>query len=72
MYKVIYHYEVNGEAKSFVSDVFMTVEAAKNTFLMHLTATLSLTMSTKIPILMKAIWLKSIVKLSREITRLNM
>lgn len=29
MYKVIYHYEVNGEAKSFVSDVFMTIEAAK-------------------------------------------
>jgi len=29
MYKVNYHYEVNGEAKSFVSDVFMTVEAAQ-------------------------------------------
>ena len=29
MYKVIYHYEVSGEAKQLVSDVFMTIEAAK-------------------------------------------
>lgn len=29
MYKVIYHYEVRGEAKSFVADVFMTLEKAR-------------------------------------------
>ena len=29
MFKVIYHYEVNGEAKQFVSDVFMTLEEAR-------------------------------------------
>lgn len=29
MYKVIYHYEIDGEAKQLVSDVFMTLDEAK-------------------------------------------
>jgi len=29
MYKVIFHYEVDGKAKQLIADVFMTLEAAK-------------------------------------------
>lgn len=35
MFKVIYHYEVHGEAKSFVSDVFMTEKEAVEYVLNH-------------------------------------
>lgn len=30
MFKVHYHYEINGEAKQFVSGVFMTIEEARD------------------------------------------